>query len=247
VEKLFIKDYNLEINLPSIVNIIGLPGMGKTHLLKILINQIDNKSIYIDDKNTSELEMDFKKKNFTACLNLDFNTASVKEELVYFLGKCDFNIQDSLVKMDKFIKHFNLDEISDEKLINLSIYNKALIKILSLLIIEPKILGINNLLAYLSDDQKRQIISYAKKNKITILNITAEKEEFLLGDYLMIIEKGKVKHYGKTKTILADEKLLALTGFELPFVLNMSNGLNLYEIIDKSYYSLDSLVGAIWK
>lgn len=247
MKTLSIKDYDLEIKLPSIVNIIGLPGMGKTHLLKILINKIENHSIYLDDKSIHNIDIDFKKRNIAACLDLKLNTKIVEDELLYYLKTFSFSNQEQHSRLEEFTTYFTLEEFIKEKIENITIHQRALIKILSFLIINPLILGIDNLLAHLDEGCKKKIFSYAKQNNITILNITAEKEEFLLASHLMIIEKAKVKKIGTAKAVLADEKALAVAGFQLPFVVNISNGLNLYEMIDKKYYTLKSLVGAIWK
>ena len=40
MEKLEIQEYNLNIKLDGVVNIIGLPASGKTYLLKKLINKV---------------------------------------------------------------------------------------------------------------------------------------------------------------------------------------------------------------
>ena len=50
----------------------------------------------------------------------------------------------------------------------LSKYEQAYLKILSLLIIKPRILGIDDMLTYLNINQKLKIINFVKNNKITI-------------------------------------------------------------------------------
>lgn len=51
MEKLEIQEYNLNIKLDGVVNIIGLPASGKTYLLKKLINKIPSTDIFIDGQN----------------------------------------------------------------------------------------------------------------------------------------------------------------------------------------------------
>ena len=247
MKKLIIKDYELEIKLPSFINIIGLPASGKTYLLRMLINQIENYNIYLDDQPVMELDGEFKKRNIAACLDLNFNTLYVKEEVVFYLEKCGFSSDECFDKLDCFSRYFDMDHIINEKTKDLSTRDKAFIKILSLLIMNPLILGIDKLLTYLNEEQKLKIIRYAKEHKITILNVTSDKEELLLGTEIVILEKALVKKHDKTKVILADEKLLASVGFELPFIINLSNGLNLYELTNKNHYDFKSLVGEVWK
>ena len=53
------KDYNLKLELVPFTNIIGGIASGKTYLLKTLINQSDSSSVFIDDKNINEYDLNF--------------------------------------------------------------------------------------------------------------------------------------------------------------------------------------------
>ena len=124
---------------------------------------------------------------------------------------------------------------------------KILIKILSLLIINPSILGIDNLLTYLTIENKMKLLKYAKENNITILSVTNNKEELLLGNYILIIDNYKVADYGKTEILLKDEKLLSKYGMKMPFIIELSSGLNYYDLLKNDYSDEKTLIGEIWK
>lgn len=242
------KNYNLRIKLTSFINIIGPPGSGKTTLLKMLINKIDNSALYINDKPISNYSTDYKKRNLTVCFNdLTFNTEYVNEELLYYQDILNIETSSSYQEIKAIEKYFNLSEILETKINYLSTAEKALIKILSLLIVKPAILGIDTLLSYCTIENKEKIVRYAKKNGITILNVTSSSEELLLGTDIIILNNHSVLEYNKTKKILEQEKLLKEIGFELPFIISISNGLNYYEVINKTYYNNKSLIGDIWK
>jgi len=166
---------------------------------------------------------------------------------VYYQEKCGIDIKTIFDNLDRFSAFFNLEELINQKVSALNIYDRALIRILSLLIIKPKILGIDNLFTYLDLEQKTRIIKFAKEQKITILNITSNSEELLLGIDIIVLDNHQVKAYDKTKAVLSNEKLLASVGFDLPFVVNLSNGLKYYQVVDKEYYDIKSLVGALWQ
>lgn len=241
-------DFDLEIKLTNFINIIGPPASGKTTLLKMLINQIYNPNILIDDKPIEDYDINFKRKNLVACFHdLNFNTEYVKEELIYYQEKAGINKEDSFSNLNKFIKYFNLEEISEVKIIFLTEAEKALVKILSLLIINPKIIGIDTLLSYLKEENKLKIIKYTKENKISVLNITSESEELLLGTHIIVLDNFKVESYDTTKETLKKEKLLLRLGYDLPFIINLSNGLNYYDLFKKTYYDNSSLVEYLWK
>lgn len=248
MKKLEIKDIGLNLNLLPFTNIIGLPGSGKTTILKMLINQVYNPNVYLDDKRLTDYDIWFLKHNIAVCLNdFNFKTAYVKEELLYYQDKLGIDRNISFANIEKFAKFFNIAELLDSPIIYLTIYEKAFIKILSLLIINPTILGIDDLMTYLDNSLKLKIIKYAKENKINIINITTDKEELLLGEYVVIIEKFKVIAYDKVATILNDEKLLTSAGMKPPFIAELSTGLNYYDLLKKKYFDSKSLVGAIWK
>lgn len=242
------KDFNLEINLTNFINIIGLPASGKTTMLKMLINKVYNPNIFIDGKPIDNYDLEYKRKNIAAVFNdFKFNTEYVKEELIYYQEILGINIDNAFNNLNKFIKYFNLEEFIESKIEYLNKREQALIKILSLLIINPNILGIDDLFTYLNKNEKIKIIKYAKEKKISILNITSDSEDLLLGSHIIILNKFKMIAYDTTKDILKDEKLLLENGFDLPFIVNLSNGLNYYDVTNKTYYKNEDLVEDLWK
>ncbi|MFA6777153.1 MAG: ATP-binding cassette domain-containing protein [Bacilli bacterium] len=248
MEILEFKHLNLKIRLEPFINIIGSVSSGKTTLLKMLINKVPSNSVYIDNKPLSSYTTDFKKKNLAACLNdLKFNTEYVNEELLFYQKILNVEVSTAYDNIKAFDIFFKLSEILETKIEYLTISEKALIKILSLLILNPRILGIDTLLSYLPLEMKLKIIKYAKNNNISIINITSTSEELLLGSDIIVLDDYQVKEYDTTKKILEKEKLLLEIGFELPFVISLSSGLNYYNLLNKKYYSNKTLVRAIWK
>lgn len=248
MEKLVIQEYELNIKLDGVVNIIGLPSSGKTYLLKKLINKIPSTDIFIDGQNLKNLPLDYLQKNIAAVFNdQKFNTEYAEEELIYYQDKLGIVREQSTEKIKNMAKYFDIEELLVSKINLLSESEKALIKILSLLIINPSILGIDNLLTYLNIENKMKILKYAKENNITILNITNNKEELLLCNYLLIIDNYKVADYGKADILLKDEKLLSKYGMKMPFIIELSNGLNYYDLLKNDCYDEKALIGEIWK
>ena len=242
------KDLNLKIKLTPFINIIGSIASGKTTLLKKLINKFPNNELYIDNMPISSYDLEFKQKNLAVCLNeLTFKTNYVNEELLYYQNILGIESKLAYNNIKTFDDFFNLNELLDTKIEYLTQNEKALIKILSLLIINPSILGIDTLLSYLSLESKLKIIKYAKKNKITILNVTSMAEELLLGTDVIVLDNFKVAAYESTKKVLNNEKLLLKIGFELPFIVSLSRGLNYYDLLAKKHYDIKSLVEALWK
>jgi hypothetical protein len=154
----------------------------------------------------------------------------------------------------------NISEINDKDLLKYNIYDLKDKKILTK-IDELKINIVSNItnnknnevfiffnvLTYLDDEFKNKVINELNNNHKRIINYTSEIEEVLLFDYLIVEDKEKVIMEGKTNQVLKEEKILKKLGFDLPFIIELSNGLKYYELVDETYYNNESLVEDLWK
>ena len=52
---------------------------------------------------------------------------------------------------------------------------------------------------------------------------------------------------GKKELVLLEEKILKKLGFNLPFVVELSNGLKYYGLVNKVYFNMEELVDVLWK
>lgn len=248
MKKITITNYNFSIELTTMTNIIGKSSSGKTTLLKYLINKIPNNYIFIDDQNINNYNSLFLKQNIAAVFfDTPFNTEYVSEELIYYQQKANFNNEECYSRLKDLISFFQIEELEEAKISLLNIYEKIFIKILSLLILRPKILGIDNLFSYLDYEQRKKIINYAKKYKISILNVTTDNEDLLLGSHIVVLKDYLVIRYDKTQNILKSEELLKEVGISYPFIYELSSGLIYYGLIDKKYLDEDKLIGDLWK
>lgn len=242
------KKYKLIINLTPFINIIGTMASGKTTLLRNLINQIEGANIFIDGKSINEYDISFLRKNIAAVLNsFEFITNTVRDELIFYQEKININYQTINKNLNAFIKYFELHNIIDTKIDELSIYDKAYLKILSLLIIKPRVLGIDDMLTYLTIEQKLKILKYAKENKISILNVTTNPEELLFGTHIIILDHFNVIAQDKTEEILSSNQYLPKIGMSEPFIVELSSNLNYYDLLKKKYFDMKSLIGELWK
>ena len=247
METIHFKDFNLKINLTNFINVIGPKTSGKTTFLKMLSNNIYNENIYIDYKNIHSYDLNYLKKNIAVVFNeLNFNKEYVKEELVFYQEKAQIDKEEAYNNLNELIKYFSLEEIIEAKVKYLIKKEQVLIKILSFLVLKPKLLGIDDLFTYLDKDIKLKIIKYAEDNNIYILNMTTDSEDLLLGSHIVILNKFKMTHYDETNKILNNERLLLSIGYDQPFIINISNGLNYYDLIKETYYNNIDLVEELW-
>lgn len=98
----------------------------------------------------------------------------------------------------------------------------------------------------LSDLEKNAIINLLNIQNIRFINITSNIDDALLSDYIIVFDKNEKVLEGDTKSVLAEEKILTKLGFGLPFVVELSKRLEFYDLLDKTYYDINSLVEDLW-
>ncbi|MEG0826695.1 MAG: hypothetical protein RR404_04430, partial [Bacilli bacterium] len=72
-------------------------------------------------------------------------------------------------------------------------------------------------------------------------------EESLYGDNIIILNDGKIIRNNKKELIYQEEKLLNSIGINLPFIVELSNKLHYYGMLDKTVFSIKEMVNIIWK
>lgn len=154
--------------------------------------------------------------------------------------------------------HYNLEDISLKILDELNLLellgkekltkiDESTINIISSLIVNKKVIVFYNILTYINSDLKRNIIKKLKEQGKRIIIYTGEVEETLLLEYLVLVHENKVIMEGNTNAVLLEEKIIKKLGFNLPCIVELSNGLKYYNIVKKVYFDKESLVNDLWK
>ena len=86
---------------------------------------------------------------------------------------------------------------------------------------------------------------YQKEEKLTIILITHNLEETLFSDRIIVLENGKIIK-DETKEEIYKNDYLERKGFELPFVVKLSQNLILYDLLDKVYFSENEVMNKLW-
>lgn len=249
MEKLSIKSMSIDIDLTLPVTcVLGPTNSGKTFFLKKLINVIPNHDVYLDDILISEYDITYLKNNIVVVLDDDtFKCEYVAEELHYYLSKLGYRIDEITNKINELAKFFKISSLLSERIDLLTIEKRILIKILALLIIKPQIFGIDNLLGYLNETDKKNLLTFCVSNKITLINCTNNGEDLLISDKVLLLNDMKTIFYGDKKELLNGNTILPYIGINLPFTAEMSQNLVLYGILNKVYLDEKKLVDKIWK
>lgn len=145
----------------------------------------------------------------------------------------------------KILDSYNCLDLTNKK--ELTFIDEIKIKILKSLSTDKDIIVFYDILNYIDNDSKSRIIKELKENGKRIINYTTEIEETLLLDYLMVVHNNEIIMEGNTKEVLNVEKIIKKLGFNMPLIMELSNGLKYYNVINKTYYDIESLVDDLWK
>ena len=244
-----VKNMDVSIELGGVItSVIGTTNSGKTTLLKKLCNKIPNNDIYIDDIPISEYDLTFLKNNIVVVLDDNhFNCDYVAEELFFYLNKLGYRIDEITKMIDKIAYYFKIEKLLDQRIELLSVQEKVLIRILSYLIIKPKVLAIDNLVEYLSVNDLNTLIKYIRENNISLINVITNSEYLFLSNNVVIMNNYKAVLCGSVASVIEGNSILPYMGIKLPFVVDLSNNLKLYGLIDKIYLENRKLVDKLWK
>lgn len=244
-----VKSLDISIDLNgNTTSIIGPKSSGKTKLLKKLINHIPNEDIFIDNVCIRDYDISFLKNNIFVVFDDDtFKCEYVAEELFYYLNALGYMIDEITKKINSFIKTFKLSGYENKRIDSLSVEMRVYIKILSMLIVEPKIFGIDNLFPYLTKEHIDLILKYIKKKKISLINVINDGEYLKYTEDVIVLNEEKCVIKTNVKDLLTGNSILPYIGIKLPFAVELSNNLMLYGLIERIEYDNESLEVKLWK
>lgn len=243
------KGLTFSLKKDKTLSIIGASGSGKTTLLKILSGELDFLGdVRINDKKVSKI--DFQKLDLDiAVVYKDYNFVckTVKDELVYYLKKAFVQIEEVKRRIKDLNSFFDIKDLLNKSVQDLTISDRVLIKILALALLKPSYLAIDNLLTDLYPRTKVLLLNYLNSNNILLINVTSDMEEVLYTDYVLCLYDGISAIDGKALDVLGNERILKRLGFSLPFMVDLSLQLKDYGLIDKVYLNKESMVKDLWK
>ena len=235
---------NLSIKEGSWVTIIGPNGGGKSTLAKLIVGTYPYSGTITTNNDKNSIGIVFSSSD------LHFVVDSVEKELNMSNKKLRLSPDEFNLRKEKIITTLNLGKMLNMRPNELSHSNKNLVSLASILISEPNVLIIDGTLDSLDYVQRVKVIKilkYYHRRGMTIINITHNIEDTLLGDEIMLIDNGRVVLYDDKDNFYKNEKIIKKYGLELPFIVELSIKLKYYNMVDKIYFDMEELVDAIWK
>lgn len=249
--KLIFDNFNLNIKQGTFTTVIGPIGSGKSTLMKLLTGHLKGQGDIIVNGYNNLKKI---KQNIGIIFQTNDNqitSETVMSEIAFALESFNYEpdvIQGKVLEVSKLL---GIDNLLNEDPNNLSNDNKLLVVVAKALVLDPPIIILDLGLYKYDNLQKGKILTVIKNihnmKKVTVIHVTNDIEDVLFGDEIIMINEGKLVLQGKTNEVLSESEVFNKFHIERPFIVELSEKLKFYGVIDKLYYDINTLVGAIWK
>lgn len=253
--KQIFNNFDLEIEKGKFIHIVGPNGSGKSTLVKILLGLLKAEGyVNIYRMNMCDANLIDIRRNIGVVFenpNNTFVAETVEDDIAFVLENLQYSPKTIGTKIKKISEYLKIDHLLDKNPYYLSSEEKELVSLASALVTEPKILILDEALTMLNATEKNNILNLLKKivkdNKITIINVTHDMEETIYGDKIIVLDSGKVIFNDSKEVVYKEEKKLKSIGLELPFMVDLSNKLRYYGLVDDNILSMNEMVNHLWK
>lgn len=254
-EKPIYKELDLEIKKGSFVTIIGPSGSGKSTLIRLLLGLEKTKDyININGYNLNEANLKKIRQSMGVVfqsVDNQFVAETVMDEIAFSLENLSIEKKAIRKKILDVSNLLGINDILEEEPHNLSAENKQLVALASVLALAPPIIILDSGLSKLDSLQRSKILTILRNLHITknttIIHVTNDIEDVLFGDEIIFINNGRLITQGKTEIVLERKDIFDKSHMERPFIVELSERLKFYGLIDRLYYDEDKLVNDIWK
>lgn len=250
---------SLSIEEESFNVLMGSNGSGKTTLVCAIVGLIkyDGSIYFLNDlmvkDNIKEL-----RKEIGVFSDLDsLLPGKVLYNITYPLLNLGYKETDAKKEAYEISKKLDIENLLNRDVADLSLFERKMVLFVLSIIHKPKLLIIDDSLDELDAYYREKVIKYMRKlnnnMKVTILFITNNKEDIYFANNIIFLDNGKIIGIKKNDEILDDEKTFIKVNSRQPFLVDLSNKLKSYELIEKNMLDIldildiDEMVNKIWK
>lgn len=204
-EEKILENLNLSISEKR-VGFIGRNGSGKTTLLRAMagLQKLNNGKILIDGVEVAKDRKEAIKKVGIVFQNSDHQIIfpTVGEELRFGLTQLGLSKNEADLKVNACLQEYNKLEWFDRSISTLSQGQKHLVCLLSVLLMEPKVLLLDEPFTGIDIPTQRKLEEYLRPLNQTVVLVSHVPETFESYERLIWIDEGGVQADGKPRGII---------------------------------------------
>ena len=244
---------NLSFRDKTYYSIIGSNNSGKTTLFRLISGIIpSNDCVYCNNipLNRKNINKYITNLGIVERVNKNsFTYRRIVDEMFYPLDNLGYSKNKSLTRIKEVLDSFNKIDWLDKDINELNYYDKELLLIMISLLHKPRVLLLDSVLEIFPKstlDEINIIFKRLVNDGMTILNFTNSLDIAYESDKIVLIDHNKILGKYSPKDIYNDDKLFYEHNLEIPFIVDLSIKLKMYDIIKKDYSSMKEMVDDIW-
>ena len=224
----FIDRFNYKFESGKITSILGKSGSGKTLISYLIMGLLkyDSGAIFVDGNKNYDKNKFLKDVGYVFQKPTEhFFCNTVSEEIGFGLKQFRFKID----KLDKQIREslqmVGLDDSFYDRRINtLSSGESFLVALASSLVLNPKVIILDEPTVYLDYNGKKRLVKLLKKmknryNKSIIVLSNDISFVFEISDNYLFVDNCKMINKGNISDLVDNSNILKSFGYEVPFII----------------------------
>lgn len=252
-DKQIFKNINLEIEENRWLTVLGSNGSGKSTLVSLILGLKEYEGkIEVNGMDVFKNKKIIRKMISAVLADPDSQIIhdTVDDELSFPLQNIGMSMPNINLKKEEIVNALGIKKLLQLKPSELSGGEKILVAIATALMTDSEIIILDEALEMLDNVEKNRVIKLLKKRLkqgATIINITQDIEDSLLGDDILLMDDGNVVLYDTKEAFYNNDEEIKKYGLSLPFIVDLSLKLQYYGLVQKIYFDMEELVNAIWK
>ncbi|MHA4987615.1 energy-coupling factor ABC transporter ATP-binding protein [Cetobacterium somerae] len=256
-QEIIFQDFSINFKKGKFYTLLGKNGSGKSTLIKLIlgIEKVSQGNIYIDNLNIRESLFQCRKNIGIVFQNPDEQlvTDIVEEEIAFSMENYGYSSDFMKRKVEKLLKEIDFFEKKNEKISKLSGGEKQRVCIASSLVLDPKILILDEGTAMLDPENRKIILDILRNlsNKgMTVILVTHHLNEIEFCDEVIYLEKNKINFNGPKKLFMSFlVKNEIDQGIELPLMFKVARSIYLRtkKDVSEDIFNLNKMGEHLWK
>ncbi len=253
-DKEILNSIDLTILSGTINGVIGGNSSGKTTLIRAFVGNLTfSNDIELDNVQLIRSKRDEYLKScdviyLASDKKLKFN--SVKLLFRYQLQSRGYNLKNANKRISEFSDRFNIKELINKKISKLSVVDKAKVLLVAAIIHKPKIVFADDLFCDLSFDECyviSEMLEEIKRMGIAVVFTTNRLDACLVCDNIYFLIDGSLDRYDSVNSLIKRDNVLSRNGIIIPPMLDLSQKLKDYDLLDEIVYTPERMVDILWK